>query len=80
MITKEQALKALIEFNHNWSETVLKEVLDRIPDEDVAPVVHAHWINARGPWIKTCSNCETEDVSNGVYCPNCGAKMDEEIK
>lgn len=40
----------------------LKGVIEsRVPTEDVAPVVHGHWVK------------EKPDV----ICPNCGAKMDE---
>ena len=51
---------------------------------DVAPVIHARWIdNGRGGYAHAyfCSNCgwldgyPIEDRFN--YCPNCGAKMDE---
>ena len=49
---------------------------------DAEPVRHGHWImkpNGYG----TCSNCQkcSLDIMGGVdsnYCPNCGAKMDEE--
>ena len=46
------------------------------------PTVHAHWIksncyNVRG-LIYECSNCNTVMFSAWNYCPNCGAKMDEE--
>ena len=53
-------------------------------DSDVAPVIHARWIdNGRGGYAHAyfCSNCgwldgyPIEDRHN--YCPNCGAKMDE---
>lgn len=50
--------------------------------EDVAPVVHAHWIeqyDAGGKFFM-CSHCAQ---SNGniyyKYCPDCGAIMDEEV-
>lgn len=61
--------------------------LYELPAADVAPVVHAHWIEKRGivlrfclyKWLE-CSNCQSR---NGTmikfnYCHNCGAKMDEE--
>lgn len=70
-----------------------------MPDEDVAPVIHAHWVDAedkpvpfsrRKPAVPAdmcwCSNCgallnpsfETDVI--GKYCPNCGSRMDEEVK
>lgn len=59
--------------------------LKRIKSADVAPVVHAKWIENEnfdiGFW--TCSNCSF--VSEAIaapklynYCPNCSAKMDLE--
>lgn len=53
-------------------------------DKDVAPVIHARWIdNGRGGygWAYYCSNCGWIDgypfEDRHKYCPNCGAKMDE---
>lgn len=60
------------------------EEVEDIPPADVAPVVHARWIdNGRGGYAHAyfCSNCgwldgyPIEDRFN--YCPCCGAKMDE---
>lgn len=53
-------------------------------DSDVAPVIHARWIdNGRGGYAHAyfCSNCGWLDgypiEDRHKYCPNCGAKMDE---
>jgi len=60
------------------------EEVEDIPPADVAPVVHARWIdNGRGgrAHVLFCSNCgwldgyPIEDRFN--YYPCCGAKMDE---
>lgn len=52
--------------------------------EDVAPVIHAHWELFEDGWY--CTNCELyapfdcDPEEKGIpYCPNCGAKMDEEV-
>lgn len=55
-----------------------------VPTEDVAPVIHAKWIEdvyQDEPYV--CSNCgwaENDDMHRitGGYCVCCGAKMDEE--
>ena len=58
--------------------------------EEVVPVVHAHWIDTWGHSLFECSACGNEfddrlmllDHQNDFpnYCPNCGAKMDEEVE
>lgn len=56
------------------------------PAENVAPVVHAHWIDvdANDPFLLhgKCSHCGYEQWirSDLRFCPNCGAKMDEKGK
>lgn len=54
---------------------------------DVASVVHGKWIDVRekrlfGDHYFICSNCKSRNGSMIPfnYCPNCGAKMDLEIK
>lgn len=64
-----------------------ESILQYAPAEDVAPVIHAHWIIHKqeeiwmGILVTTfeCSNCHktVRDIGFGRYCPNCGAKMDE---
>ena len=55
---------------------------------DVAPVIHAHWIEQEDGNLDTyytCSSCKEDfDLIAGTpcenlynYCPSCGAKMDE---
>ena len=54
-----------------------KEDIDKIPTADVAPVVHAHWYTYPDDKQFKCSNCKTGVDLPTLYCPNCGAKMDE---
>ena len=61
--------------------------IDVIQDADVIPVVHGKWIDVRekrlfGDHYFLCSNCKSRNGSMIPfnYCPNCGAKMDLEIK
>lgn len=56
----------------------LKAAVIRIPAADVAPVVHAQWIED-GSGIIICPECKRgynliAKFTN--YCPACGAKMD----
>ena len=47
---------------------------------DAEPVRHGHWVEAKYP-LFTCSECGAIYRDTGYdynYCPNCGAKMDEE--
>lgn len=66
------------------------EGMDDIETEEVAPVVHAHWIETEdlsGNHYAECSNCcllwwidgESSQEAEMNYCPRCGAKMDEEV-
>lgn len=57
------------------------EILSEIhfaPTTDVAPVIHAHWYTYPDDKQFHCSNCKTGADLPTLYCPNCGAKMDEE--
>ena len=51
------------------------KVVKGIPSLDVAPVVHAHWIEKT--FTFACSACYGDSVDNYAFCPRCGAKMDE---
>lgn len=63
---------------------VTKKEIDEMPSEDVATVVHAHWIvcGMFDDFLK-CSKCECKHTAemvameNWSYCPRCGSKMDE---
>ena len=50
------------------------------PAADVAPVVHGHWVYGEFD-IPNCSECGEEVKPDTIspFCPNCGAKMDEEV-
>ena len=69
----------------------IKEDLDNLfcmlASEDVAPVRHGHWIHTDYAlhWTAKdeCSECtyhacDRDSLSEYNYCPNCGAKMDDE--
>lgn len=66
----------------------IQDFLDNIPTADVTPVRHGQWVDrivdeneVIQPWMKRyyCSEClEGGSQSWFKFCPNCGAKMDEE--
>lgn len=67
--------------------TYAREGLDRVPLEDVAPVVHGHWEyiqqTLNTPSQLRCSFCGWWSLDPSIdgaynYCPNCGAKMGKE--
>lgn len=87
MIDKKQAYQILSEYYHHTSalqHMALKEALDRVPVVDAVPVKHGYWIfNPKDAIEMTftllkCSECGAESADGGNYCPNCGARMDEE--
>ncbi len=63
-------------------QRVVDVQLGRMTAADVAPVVHGHWIRQDESFTRfKCSNpeCGIENCRGFEnYCPNCGAKMDEE--
>ncbi len=65
------------------------DVITRIPAADVAEVVHAKW-NILNECLNEgvyCSRCKKKVYKieyanqklNSKYCPNCGAKMDDDF-
>lgn len=64
----------------------VKKWLDMQPAEDVAPVIHAHWIkhDYAEEFCETiipnyeCSHCHQWFRDDRNYCGECGAKMDAE--
>ena len=66
-------------FQDSYSPSEAKAMIDEVPTADVAPVIHAHWVYL-GLGVYKCSDCLGENKDNTAFCPNCGAKMDEEQK
>lgn len=67
------------------------EVINDAPTVDAIHVRHGRWLckrygvafdGKRFPFwtIAVCSECNKTSCDAGDYCPNCGAKMDEERK
>ena len=58
----------------------LYDAVESIPPADVAPVVHARWIEDEYAYA-TCSHCGYEmehPEEKTPYCPQCGARMEGE--
>lgn len=85
-IEKEDAIQSIIAHDlvggdaRDWAEYLLENT----STADVAPVRHAKWEGCKGDI--TCSACgeyalyDSEDIEmqyRTLYCPFCGAKMDE---
>ena len=82
--TVEQALM----LNHTL------KVINVFPTADVAPVVHGRWISLTecanaGVYCSVCQKkvwkedyawCNKKNKLRSNYCPNCGAKMDAEVR
>ena len=78
-IDRRAALDAL--YDANAITYAGLDILENIPAADVAPVKHGKWINHNDDILgltSECSVCHIEGMLNGNYCPNCGAKMDED--
>lgn len=57
-------------------------LVDRAPT--IEPLKHGHWIETHPEWKweyrhHKCSVCGMCKKSETKYCPECGAKMDEEV-
>ena len=92
-IEREAALNVINE-NKSSTELAWISV-SKIPAADVAPVVHGKWLNSYNDFsCAECDRCGTifevtdNETDEGLwnafklsykYCPNCGAKMDEEV-
>ena len=88
-----EALKKHFPHDEDWdcpvnTNSLVCELIDAQPVADVEPVRHGKWemygAITRGTLaipIYRCSECK-EDTNNWFwhYCPNCGAKMDEEAQ
>lgn len=63
----------------------IQDFLDNIPTADVAPVKHGYWIEI-GDYAFKCTSCgkmywESKGYAARThFCPNCGTRMDGDVK
>ena len=90
-IDAEKLAKIINPYGLNNPLMRLQDIMRAIaitPTADAALVVHAHWIIKQHEWDfgdptndyidYTCSNCKIRLDNDTLFCPYCGAKMDEE--
>lgn len=90
-IKREAAIKAMEKADYtaiaddadSCKADYLREIIESVPAADVAPVRHGRWevvVGSDGKEHMVCTVCRKQQGLTGVfsYCPNCGAKMDEE--
>lgn len=87
-ILKETVLNYLKHHSAFKSKSEIIQDIAECEPADVAPVVHAYWIRHEnadiicGYYVPSfeCSQCGTWKEDDSDFCPDCGAKMDEEKK
>ena len=83
LISRQAAIDTLAE----WNDEAINNRLNNLPSVDAVPVRHGRWIthemqiNGYAHAICECTACgafRPTALYPMNYCPNCGAKMDEE--
>ena len=85
-MTKEEAIN-ILEKTKKW-EFVPDSILDEALDMAIKALERStgHWINYNTPCFSECSECShpfdwaDNCMEDWQYCPNCGAKMESEVK
>lgn len=89
LIDADALLVALRDYWAEGTNETGMEVLDKIivslenKGADAEPVKHGMWIDEAEDWRNQiewfkCSQCDFPTSTAYKYCPNCGARMDEE--
>ena len=85
-INREAAIRALLNDapeQVSYSREDAADCIRYMDAADVAPVVHGRWLYGDYYDIgDVCSECDWDSKMihpSYRYCPNCGAKMDEEV-
>ena len=95
LIDKQYALASAVsgivrtdENGENWIRTrdVRESIMNNVPTIEAEPIKHGKWIKVDKHTVK-CSECGNYLDMRGVnagradanFCPNCGAKIDQEV-
>ena len=84
-IKREEAISWFMPYVHEEKSIDADVVISDIKGmkaADVEPVRHGRWKCLGDCGVTECSACGwsiEEYVGDYAYCPNCGAKMDEEV-
>ena len=65
------------------AKKLVRYILHHTPAADVSPVVHGKWddsFDSITPYCSVCGMSHSCMRRTPLYCPNCGAKMDGDIK
>ena len=79
-----EALKERIITPRANGKDLITELIDSMPTIDAEPVKHGKWVFNHSDALEAmfakpkCSECGFESADGGNYCPNCGARMDED--
>lgn len=78
---KEAIADAYPRFHQRIEIKDVFEAIKNAPTIDAEPVRHGRWEHDGSRWKNrwVCSGCGYKwffDTARGMYCPNCGAKMD----
>lgn len=93
LISREAAIEAIynsMRYGEGY-KAICTRAIERIPAVNAAPVMHGRWDEIEDIWGDChyqCTECGIEwnldagtpAENNMNYCPNCGAKMDGELR
>ena len=83
-IEREAAIKELMNDapeQVGYSREDATDCIRYIDAADVVPVRHGRWlyVDTDTEQFFLCNRCKKKEHWESDYCPNCGAKMDEEV-
>lgn len=76
-LISRKALLAAYDAAHVGPPGGARKLMVEAPAVDAVPVMHGRWWDV-GSLSCRCSECGCKAAAETKYCPNCGARMDEE--